>query len=142
MTPAFLAAVIDTLLPDEQTAPAESAALPAGSMVGLDLDVYANAHRRVLGAIVAEAGGDELFLHADEATRATILRAVERAAPDAFRALLVTVLSDYYETPAVLAALGWRMDPPQPTGHAVPTPQDLAAGRLAFAQRRGKLWRG
>ena len=141
MTPEFLAAVIDTLLPGEKTASAESAALPAGSTIGLDLDAYARAHRLVLGAIAAEAGGDEPFLHASEVTRLAVLRAVERAAPDAFRALLVTVLSDYYEAPAVLAALRWRIDPPQPTGHGISTLEDLAAGRLAFAQRRGKLWR-
>jgi hypothetical protein len=135
MTPEFLAAVIDTLLPGDE-------ALPSGTQAGLDPAVYAKSHRTLLDTIATQAGSVGRFAQADESTRATVLTAAERSLPDAFRALLVTVLSDYYEAPAVLAALGWRVDPPQPTGHAVPTLQDLAAGRLAFAQRRGKLWRG
>ena len=135
MTPECLAAVIDTLLPGDGV-------LPSGTRAGLEPAAYAGCHRAVFDAIAAQAASCELFVHADESARDAILKTIERAAPDAFRALLATVLSDYYEAPAVLAALGWRVDPPQPTGHAVPTLQDLAAGRLAFAQRRGKLWRG
>lgn len=135
MTPEFLAAVVDTLLPGDEI-------LPTGSRAGLDPFVYANSHRDVFDAIAAEAGGAEPFLRADGTTRAAFLRGIERSAPDAFRALLTTVLSDYYEAPAVLAALRWRSDPPQPTGHSVPAMDTLTTERLDRVRQRAKLWRG
>jgi hypothetical protein len=134
MTPEFLAAVIDTLLPGDD-------ALPSGTQAGLNPAAYGASHRAVFGAIAAQAGGDDLFARADENVRCAALAAIERAAPDAFRALLVSVLSDYYEAPPVLAALGWRTDPPQPAGHAMPELNDLTAERLERARRRAKLWR-
>ncbi len=99
MTPEFLAAVVDTLLPGDDV-------LPSGMRAGLDPAAYAASHRAVLDAIAAQAGSFERFLQADESTRTGALTAVERALPDAFRALLVAVLSDYYEAPTVLTALG------------------------------------
>jgi hypothetical protein len=142
MTPEFLAAVIDTLLPGEQAAPPGTMPLPRGTQADLDPAAYSSSHRAVLNAIAAQAGSCELFVRADESARDAILKAVERAMPDAFGALLATVLSDYYEAPPVLAALRWRIDPPQPTGHALPTPDIPTAERLERARRRGKLWRG
>jgi hypothetical protein len=134
MTPELLAAVIDTLLPGDD-------ALPSATRAGLDPSAYAASHRAVLDAIAAQAGGPDAFLRANESVRMATLRAVERATPDPFRALLTMVLSDYCEAPAVLTALGWRSEPPQPAGHTVPTLDSLASDRLNWAQRRGKLWR-
>jgi hypothetical protein len=133
MTPEFLAAVIDTLLPGDDV-------LPSGTRAGLDPAVYVEPHRTVFDAIAACAGGAEIFV-ADERARATILRTVERAAPDAFRSLLTAVLSDYYEAAPVLAALGWPSRPPQPTGHVVSPPDALTAERLERVRNRGALWR-
>lgn len=142
MTPEFLAAVIDALLPGERTAPPGAMPLPSGTQAGLDPAAYASSHRAVFDAIAAQAGSCELFVRADESARDAILKTVERVIPDAFRALLTTVLSDYYEAPPVLTALGWRIDPPQPTGHALPPLDILTAERLERARRRDKLWRG
>jgi hypothetical protein len=132
MTPEFLAAVIDTLLPGD-------GALPSGTAAGLPLTSYAESHRPVLEAIAAHAG--ESFIQAGEAARATALQAVERSMPDVFRALLTAVLSDYYESELVLTALGWPSHPPQPTGHAVAVIDDATAARLDRVARRGRLWR-
>ncbi len=134
MTPEFLAAVIDTLLPGDD-------ALPSGTAAGLPLPAYAESHRSVLDAIAAEAGGVESFIRADEAARSTAVRAVERTMPECFRALLMAVLSDYYESEPALAALGWPTHPPQPTGHAPVAMDDATAARLDRIARRGLLWR-
>jgi len=99
-------------------------------------------HRALFEAIGAQAGSSEAFLRADENTRNMAVRAVERTAPDAFRAFLTAVLSDYYEAPAALTALGWRVDPPQPSGHCVPAIDEPTTQRLDRVRRRGKLWRG
>ena len=135
MTPEFLAAVIDTLLPGDD-------ALPSGTRAGLDPAAYAASHRAVFDAFAAQAGSFERFIGADEGARTTAVTAVERALPDAFRALLVAVLSDYYETPALLTALGWRTDPPQPAGHTVANLDKSTAEGLERVRQRTKLWRG
>jgi hypothetical protein len=134
MTPELLAAVIDTLLPGDDT-------LPSGTRAGVDPAAHAASHRAAFDAIAAEAGSFELFIRADEKARAALLQAAERVAPDAFRALLTIVLSDYYEAPAVLAALRWRGDPPQPTGHTVPSMDKLTTERLDRVRQHDKLWR-
>ena len=135
MTAEFFAAVIDTLLPGDD-------ALPSGTRAGLDPIAYTASHRALFEAIGAQAGSSEAFLRADENTRNMAVRAVERTAPDAFRAFLTAVLSDYYEAPAALTALGWRVDPPQPSGHCVPAIDEPTTQRLDRVRRRGKLWRG
>jgi hypothetical protein len=141
MTPEFLAAVIDTLLPGEEKVPPGATPLPSGTQAGLDPAAFSNAHRAVFDAIAVRAGSCELFVRADEGARSAIVKTVERALPDAFRALLTTVLSDYYEAPPVLAALGWRSEPPQPAGHAIPTTDEPTVRRLARVTERGALWR-
>ena len=133
MTPTFLAAVIDTLLPGDDV-------LPSGTRAGVTIAAQA-AHEAVLSAISVQAGGGDAFAAATENKRIEILRAVERAAPDAFRALLTAVLSDYYEAPPALAALGWRSEPPQPTGHRVTPLDNSAIERSERVRRRSKLWR-
>ena len=133
MTPEFLAAVIDTLLPGDDV-------LPSGTAAGVVL--AAGAHGPVLEAVRAQAGGTDAFSRSPEPARVAAVQAVERAHPEAFRALLAAVLSDYYESPPVLAAMGWRADPPQPAGHAMPTMDDPTAERLERVRHRHRLWRG
>jgi len=142
MTPDFLAAVLDTLLPGEATAPSGGTALPTGAGIGLDLEGCADAHRPAFDAIAAHAGGADLFVRADPVDRTAILQAVERSHPEPFRALLVAILSNYYEAPPVLVALGWRAEPPQPKGHNLPRFDDEAARLLESVKSRTKLWRG
>jgi hypothetical protein len=134
MNPDFIAAVIDTLLPGDGV-------LPSGTAAGLPLAAYVDPHRAVLETIAAQVGGIEAFIHADEAAHVNAVGAVERAMPDAFRALLTAVLSDYYESDAVLAALGWPTHPPQPTGHTLAPMDDATAVRLDRVAQRGQLWR-
>ncbi|MGE0118143.1 MAG: hypothetical protein AB7S71_02735 [Dongiaceae bacterium] len=134
MTPDFIAAVLDTLLPGDDR-------LPSATRAGLPLAAYAEPHNAVLDAIAAQAGGPELFTRSDEASRGNAVRAVERAMSDAFRALLAAALSDYYESEPVLAALGWPTDPPQPAGHVPATMDDATAARLDHVAHRRRLWR-
>jgi len=141
MTPEFLAAVIDSLLPGEQTASPGAAPLPSATGAGLEPTAYAASHRAVFDAIAAQAGGAELFARADEAGRTAILQPVERAIPDAFRALVVAVHSDYYESPPALAAIGWRADPPQPVGHLLPGMDSRSFELLERVRQRDRLWR-
>jgi len=134
MTPEFLAAVIDTLLPGDD-------ALPSGTRAGVALATQGGVHESVLTAISVQAGGSDAFARATEDTRVSALRQVERADPDAFRAFVAGVLSDYYESAPVLAALGWRTDAPQPQGHVIAAMDGPTAERLDRVARRGPLWR-
>ncbi len=134
MTPEFIAAVLDTLLPGDDR-------LPSATRAGLVPDGYAASHGPVLDAIARQAGSIESFLAADKAVRASTLEAVERRVSDAVRALRMAVLSDYYETPTVLTALGWPADPPQPAGRAVAETDEITAARLNRVARRARLWR-
>src|SRR5262249_42474390 len=116
-------------------------ALPSGTRAGVAVDPQARAHESVFAAISVQAGGSDAFARATEDVRVDIVRAVERAMPDAFRGLLAAALSDYYESSPVLAALGWRTDAPQPQGHAVAAMDGPTAKRLDRVARRGPLWR-
>lgn len=142
MTPEFLRAVVDTLLPGEQGDAPGSVALPSGSAAGVDLANYATAARPVLDAIAPTAGGAPAFANASEAVRAAALRTVEQSLPAAFRTLVTLVLADYYESTAVLVAFGWGTEPPQPRGHALPPTDEATHQRLDRVKRRAKLWRG
>lgn len=133
MTPKIRAAVIDTLLPGDDV-------LPSGTRAGVRIAEPA-AHKTVLSVISLQAGGSDAFAGATEEKRVGVLQIIERAYPDAFRALVVAVLSEYYETPAVLTGLGWRIDPPQPTGRAISEAVDAAAELLDRVRQRPKLWR-
>lgn len=142
MTPEFLAAVIDSLLPGEMAASGGRQALPAGTAAGLDPVKYGETFPSLLQAIAQAAGGTEAFVSADEAARVKFLQAVQRAQPDGFARLLGSLLPDYYESAAVLAAFGWRTAPPQPEGHEVaPMAQDVAQ-KLDRVRQRGPRWRG
>jgi len=142
MNPAFLAAVADTLLPGDAGGSDGYPPLPPASAAGVDLASVANSHSAVFEAIAKQTSGVEAFANAAEAVRIAAVQTVERAMPDAFRAFLSALLADYYEAPAVLTAMGWRTDPPQPRGHAMPELSDAAFKRLGRVQARGKLWRG
>lgn len=137
MTPEFLRAVVDTLLPGEQG----QAPLPSGSAAGVDLGKHAETVRSVLEAIAHAAGGGPAFARASEATRVAVLRSVEQELPDAFRALVTPVLADYYESPAVLIAFGWRAEPPQPQGYTLPPTDEGTLQRLDRVKQRVNLWR-
>jgi hypothetical protein len=91
--------------------------------------------------VATRAGGEEAFISASSAERKGVLQAVESECFEAFRALVALVLQDYYETPSVLAALGWRDGAPQPQGHTV-TEADAATLRsLETIRARGPIWR-
>jgi hypothetical protein len=131
MSPDFRRAIIDTVLPGE-------AGLPSGSAAGVEIPEAAAA---LLVAIADAAGGEEAFARASEAGQAEALRTVEGIHPDAFRRFAAALLSDYYESATVLAALGWSTVPPQPLGHTMPAdPEDVPA-LLERVKQRGALWR-
>lgn len=142
MTPQFLRAVIDKLIPGETVSgdPAMPA-LPSGSAAGLDLAPYAEAHRDVLRAIAERAGGEHSFAIADEAARVAILQSIEIEQPDSFRALVVHLLQDYYQTDVILTAMGWRTDPPQPKGHTLTPMATSTETTPNRARQKIKLWR-
>ncbi|MBV9521469.1 MAG: hypothetical protein JO010_01665 [Alphaproteobacteria bacterium] len=142
MSPEFLRAIIDTLLPGMGAPEARGGMhLPSGSEAGIDLARHAASARPILDAIAVAAGGAAAFAGASEAARAAILRRVERDRPDPFRAFVTLVLAEYYETPAVLTALGWRAAPPQPMGHPLPAMDAETERRLDRVRRRAPLWR-
>jgi hypothetical protein len=137
--PAFLCAVVDTLLPADEM-------LPSGTATGVAaaLAKHLRAHRdrdiftQVLDAIAAQSGGEDGFVAADEAVRVETLKSVEQEAGAAFEQLVALVLADYCEAAVVLGALGWRPDPPQPRGFEL-APFDESL--LVQARRRTRLWR-
>jgi hypothetical protein len=141
MTPEFVGAVVDTLLPGDAGGADGEPPLPPASATGIDLSALIESRSAVLEAIARQAGGAEAFIAAAEPARIATIQAIERAMPDAFRTLLSALLADYYESPVVLAAMGWRTDPPQPQGYAMSDLSDAAFERLARVQARGKLWR-
>lgn len=142
MNAAFIAAVVDTLLPGDAGGPAGEPALPAGSAAGIDLGVLAHSHNTVLEAIARQAGGADAFRASSEPARTAVVQTIERTLPDAFRALLTALLPDYYESVPVLLAMGWRTDPPQPWGHEMPDKDGTMAERLNRVRTRSKHWRG
>jgi hypothetical protein len=134
MTRVMLLAVLDSLLPgDEGEQP-----LPSASEAALDLKTL----ERLAEPVVAALGNADSFLMASAVDRVAKLRAVEQAAPDAFKALLTEALAAYYEAAPVLAALGWRAAPPQPHGHDVARGDEETLRNLEKVRGRGQLWRG
>ena len=130
MSAAFRRAVLGTLLPAESDPPQGLSPLPSGAAIGLDLDRYRAAAAPVLELIAHAAGGMDPFVTASPEARIAVVRRVQQAAPAALQALLTAILPDYYESPAVLAALGWRVDPPQPAGHALSDMDDATRAAL------------
>lgn len=141
MTPGFMSAVVDTLLPGDRGVPP----LPTGTAAGVATKLehlIAGRDRAlrdvVLQAIASAARGEDAFLRADAAGRIASVRQVEVDMPGPFQALVALVLRDYYEAEMVLLAMGWRTEPPQPEGHVLP-PFDEAL--LEPVRRRGRMWR-
>lgn len=130
----LIATVLDTLLPGDDGVPA----LPSATAAGVPTRIDVAAHREVLDAIARTAGGEGAFVRADAAARAAVLKEVEQAMPDAFATLLLRATLEYYDADAVIAAFGWTVEPPHPTGHRLPAFDD---GLLAQVKRRGALWR-
>ena len=141
MNAAFVAAVADTLLPGDSGGSDGEPPLPPASAAGVDLADIACAHGAVFDAVAQQMGNAEAFLPAAESARILAIQSVERAMPEAFRALLSALLAGYYEAPPVLTAMGWRTDPPQPQGHRMPEISHDTNVRLGRVQARGKLWR-
>jgi len=141
VTPAFVAAVVDALLPGDSGGPSGEPALPRGSAAGIDIGVLAHVHRVVFDAIAKQSGGSAVFAATVEPARIAAIQAIERTMPEKFRALWSTLLADYYESAPVLTAMGWRSDPPQPQGHNMPVDDRAMAERLNRVRRRSKLWR-
>ena len=133
MTRVLLLAMLDTMFPGDTDQPP----LPAASETGLELGTL----ERLAEPVVAALANRVAFLMAAPADRVAQLRIAALNASDAFRALLAEALATYYEAPAVVAALGWRIAPPQPHGHDV-APNDEATWRsLDKVKARGQLWR-
>lgn len=95
-------------------------------------------HLEVLRAVASAAGGEEAFVRANEDARIAAMRLVEGEMHRPFAALVSRVLQDYYEAEAVIIAMGWRVEPPQPDGHALPPFDDAL---LAPVKRRRRMWR-
>lgn len=134
MSAALLAAILDTLLPGDDGAGA-AGALPPGSQAGIDLAALDSIARPVVDAIDAAR-----FETATAAERAAILASMERSASEAYRNFLGRVLAAYYQAPGVLAAFGWRSEPPQPRGHPLPA-EESTLQLLEKVRKRGQLWR-
>ena len=142
MTPGFLGAVVDTLLPGGEGAPPLPTATDVGVAAKLATHLVAGRDRAllevVLQTIASVVGGEDAFLRADAAGRIATVRRVEAELPRPFLALVSLVLRDYYEADAVLLAMGWRAEPPQPQGHVLPPFDDAL---LEPVKRRGRMWK-
>ena len=140
MMNAFLSAIVDTILPGEPPGSGASP-LPSGTQAGLVLRSMDHGQEAVLRLIAARAGGEEAFARASFAERTVVLETVEKESFDMFRALVSSLLQDYYETAGVLTAMGWREGPAQPLGHAVPQADAATIERLDKVRARGPIWR-
>jgi hypothetical protein len=111
--------------------------LPSASEAALDLKTL----ERLAEPVVAALGDGDSFLMASAVDRVARLRRAEQNAPEAFKMLLAEALATYYEAAPVLAALGWRVAPPQPHGHDVAAADEATLRNLEKAKSRGRLWR-
>lgn len=125
----FLDAVADTLMPGDDV-------LPPGPAAGVRIDPAA--HHAVLAAIAIVSGDEDRFVRADARARASAIGEVERAMPSELAALIFAVAEGYYDSDAVITALGWTAAPPQPNGHPLPAfdPELVSAVR-----QRERMWR-
>ena len=136
----FLACLVDTLLPGEPGAGGR-ATLPTGTAAGVKLDGGEVSHVDILCRLAARAGGEAAFVEASPASRAALMRGVEKEDAGAFRALVQAVLEDYYEAPPVLQALGWRGGGVQPDGNVVEEADAVTLARLDRQRTRRPFWR-
>jgi len=135
-------AVVERIIPAEGT-------LPAGGRVGAveaierELGTAPVERRRFLDGLAAVGitawqTGDAEFIALDAAVQIQVLQAVEAAHPEFFAFLVNRTYRAYYTHPAVLAALGADLQPPQPGGHTL-LPFDPSL--LAKARERGPIYR-
>lgn len=132
MSDTLLIAVLDTLLPGD----AAAAPLPAFSQADIDCAHLATPAAPILAAIDRAA-----FAQGTKTDRIAELQKIERSAPEAFRTFLGLALAAYYQAPVVLAALGWRHEPPQPAGHRLGGDDAASWHLLERVRKRGRLWR-
>jgi hypothetical protein len=140
----FLEAVADTILPGERADPDAApgaSPLPPGSRAGVTLKRKDAAQGAVLQLIARRAGGEDAFTRASLSNRTTVLETVEHENFEGFRALVSSLLQEYYEAPTVLAAMGWREGAAQPLGHEVAEADEATLRRLDKVRARGPLWR-
>jgi hypothetical protein len=141
MSDSFLSAVMDAILPGESERADSAAPLPRAAEAGVTLNRNDPRHDLLLRLIARQAGDEAGFVAASPAERAAILQAVERESFDPFRALVSSLLQDYYETPGVLAVLGWRSGGAQPQGHDVAEADEETSRRLEKVRARAPFWR-
>jgi hypothetical protein len=141
MREAFLDAVVDSILPGEASASASGSQLPSGNKAGVVPDALNRQHGAVLRLIAERSGSEEAFIAASPAERVELLADVEKQSFDAFRAFVTALLQDYYETPAVLTAMGWRTGGAQPLGHEVAEADDATLALIERVRARGPIWR-
>lgn len=141
MSPAFLAAVIDTILPGEPEVAAGGTPLPRGSEVCRLSADHVDAHRSVLQLILDRGGGDSVFVEAGSGERTAVLAAIEREAVVPFRRLVVDLIQDYFESASVLEAMGAHAYPPQPRGRDLVTTDKNTLALLESVRGRGRVWR-
>lgn len=129
MTPVQLRQLADLLLPGDE------AGLPPGSLVPDVMLALAESSSPIKAHI---AGHPDFSIRAK---RMEVLGSLERSHAQDFRDLVLSLIKPYYESGPVLAAMGWRPAPPQPSGHAIaPMDADLSQALARVAQRR-RMWR-
>ena len=144
-SPQFLAAVVDTLLPG-LPATATHRPLPTATAIGVDQQLATHLrdhpHRERLAtwlqALTAVADGQQNFIAADPTTQTVLIQRLEATNASAFYAFLLVVTADYYQNAAVIGAMGWPVEPPQPQGYPLPA---FAETLLAPVKTRPPLWR-
>ena len=92
-------------------------------------------------AALAESRGAS-FEALDAAGRIAVVEALERAVPDAFKALLQSTYMGYYSRPDVRPHFGLSDRPTQPDGYELPDDDpDELADLLAPVRARGRCYR-
>ena len=52
--------------------------------------------------------------------------------------MLLAVVEEYYDAAAVLLAMGWQVEPPQPNGHPLPAFDEALVEKV---RKRAPMWR-
>lgn len=141
MTPAFFAALIDTLLPGELADTHNSRALPSGSVLGLPITPHIDRFRPLFQAILDHSGGTDGFIEASIADRHAIIDTIALEAGGQLRDFAIVLLQDYCDAPAVLQALGAPAEPPQPHGRDLAAADHGTLALLGEVRARGRIWR-
>ncbi len=124
MTPAQLRLLADLLLPGDPQG------LPSGSLVPDAMLALSQSASPIKDLI----GDRSDFTDKD-------LSELEQRHPAEFRDLTLELIKPYYESAAVLEAMGWRAAPPQPQGHAIAAMDEALAPSLARIAARKRIWR-